>query len=92
MKGDVNYYHYSVYKLLVVNLTTRFQKPYAAEKKTGFGHCAATLPNPASMRLVNLKKNFDSAHAAALDTERRRSRRRFCKPVLETGVGAWLPA
>ena len=31
--GVVNYYHYSVYKLLLVNLTTRFAHVAAFEKK-----------------------------------------------------------
>jgi hypothetical protein len=34
MSGTVNYYHYySVYKLLVVNLTTRFERDSPAGKK-----------------------------------------------------------
>jgi len=39
--GVVNYYHYSVYKLLVVNLTTLLRECDPAEKKAGFGYNAA---------------------------------------------------
>lgn len=33
MRGTVNYYYYSVYKLLVVNLTTRFKPNADFQKK-----------------------------------------------------------
>lgn len=34
MRGSVNYYYYSVYKLLVVNLTTRLKKILALKKNS----------------------------------------------------------
>jgi len=45
--GVVNYYHYSVYKLLFVNLRSCFAKPDAVEKKTA----SATSPNAMPNRL-----------------------------------------
>jgi hypothetical protein len=40
MGGIVNYYHYSVYKLLVVNLTSIFESADPVQKKSGFGNAA----------------------------------------------------
>jgi hypothetical protein len=47
MRPSVNYYHYSVFKLLVVNLRTRFGFA-VSPKKTGFGQIGACHPCPTS--------------------------------------------
>lgn len=51
MSPSVNYYHYSVFKLLVVNLRTRFGFA-VSPKKFGFGQFGACLP--VRLRLQNL--------------------------------------
>jgi len=52
--GVVNYYHYSVYKLLVVNLTIRFANAAAAEKKSRCRpHAFASIAEPALTLLPN---------------------------------------
>jgi len=63
--GIVNYYHYSVYKLLVVNLTIRFAHVLAFEKKPPSGginvvepRCRTALSNRLTTKRTPAKKNL----------------------------------
>jgi hypothetical protein len=97
----VNYYHYSVYKFLLVNLRSCFAKPDAVEKKAGFGHIVGCDAEPGfecparfacRRRQVEdrgrFKKISDFGQASAHD-DRRTS---IILPALKTAVNQLPPA
>jgi hypothetical protein len=62
--GGVNYYHYSVYKVLVVNLVTRFAHVTAFEKKSWLRN-ALTLSNRLTKKPTSPQKKSPGANPAA---------------------------
>ncbi|RYE80003.1 MAG: hypothetical protein EOO80_04995 [Oxalobacteraceae bacterium] len=65
--GVVNYYHYSVYKLLVVNLTTRFARIWRHSKKKPASACVNAVEPVNQKADVTAKKSPDATPAAGLD-------------------------